>query len=501
MSKQSTFSAKKILQSYYDKPESYWLGQQRRLMTSLFARMSKKLPAYIKFLKLNRFTPSSVKNYADLVKIPYINKYNYFSRYGLKQVSWEGAFEKQGLVMTSTSGSTGMPTYFARGNKIDEQYSVLAELFLANGPKGSTLLIDCFGMGVWIGGLITYQAFKNAAFRGWPVTIITPGINKKEIFHSLRELAPKFKNVILAGYPPFLKDVLDEAAQEQVVFKKFHTRLLFAAESFTEIFRDYVAKKAGIKDPYHDTLNLYGSAELGAMAFETPLSIFIRRQALKHPALYRQLFSNNRIPTLAQYNPEFVSFTHEHGEILLSADSTAPFMNYKIGDNGGTYSLAAIKKIFAEHKINLHLVAKKAGIKITTLPFVYIYERSDLSTKLYGAIIYPQHIRQALQTVKLSKYFSGKFLLATKTDRRHDQRLEINLEMKKGCRPSPPLIAHSRKLITESLIKNNAEYKNNYHMFPHKVTPKIILWDNEDPLYFKAGIKQNWVSKQTSNAK
>jgi phenylacetate-CoA ligase len=55
-----------------------------------------------------------------------------------------------------------------------------------------------FGMGVWIGGLITYKAFEIAAKRlGHPVSIITPGINKQEIFHALRELAPQFKETII----------------------------------------------------------------------------------------------------------------------------------------------------------------------------------------------------------------------------------------------------------------------------------------------------------------
>ena len=112
-----------------------------------------------------------------------------------------------------------------------------------------------------------------------------------------------------------------------------------------------MAKKAKITDLHHDTLNLYGSAELGAMAFETPLSIFIQEQALKHPALYRQMFSNNRIPTLAQYNPDFVSFTHEHGEILITADSVSPFMKYRIGDSGGTFTLSAVEKIFSDHAL------------------------------------------------------------------------------------------------------------------------------------------------------
>ena len=130
------------------------------------------------------------------------------------------------------------------------------------------------------------------------------------------------------------------------------------------------------------------------------------------------------------------------------------------------------------------------------MPFVYVYERSDLSTKLYGAIIYPQHVRMALQKPKLAKFLTGKFLMATKTDHRHDQFLEVNLELKQGSLRTQVLITQCRKMITDSLIKHNAEYKNNYQMIPHKVTPKIVVWDNKihyilNPASNKAGWPRN----------
>lgn len=488
-------SEKEILRRYRQRPQEYWIDEGRTQRLALFRRMIKGVAAYRKFLRGNGFRLEKISSVGQLSEVPAVNKKNYFHLYPLSEILWDKTLETNGMVVTATSGSTGQPTYFLRNEKVDWHYSLLAEYFLRNGPGGSTLLIDCFGMGVWIGGLITYQAFRYAALRGHPLTIITPGINKKEIFHSLVKLAPQFKNVILAGYPPFIKDILDESEEQGIDFRKFNTRLLFAAESFTERFRDYLVKKARVKNIYTDTLNLYGTAELGAMAFETPTSIFIRRLALRHPRVWQRLFVADKLPTLAQYNPSFINFDQHDGRILITADSAMPFFRYDIGDNGGVMTLTQIEDAFAAGGINLRREAKKAGVILESLPFVYVYERSDFSTKLYGAIIYPEPIREALQDVQLQRWVTGKFAMLTKFDSRQNEFIEVNIELKKTAHPSKKIENLCQERIVQNLLKKNAEYKNNYGSIPKKVTPKIILFDYEEPTRFRPGTKQAWVLK------
>ncbi len=481
----------KILKEYKKKPEKYWFSLRQKNILSWFHKMVKDIPAYGKFLKQHNFNPASVKSAEDLKLVPYINKKNYFQKFTIPELIGK-KFQTEPFVFTSTSGSTGQPTYFLRDESLDWQYSILAEMFMQNGKKGTTLFVDCFGMGVWIGGLITYQAFRYCSLRGYPLSIITPGVNKKEIFHSLENAAPYFDNVILAGYPPFIKDVIDEAKSEGINFSKLNTRLIFAAEAFTENFRQYLADKVHVKNIYIDTLNIYGSAELGAMAFETPATILIRKLALRHPKVYSQIFNSEKLPTLAQYNPMFVNFEEENREILISADAATPMVRYKIGDNGGTLRLSEIINAFAQHNIDLKSEAKKDGVELYELPFVYVYERTDLSTKLYGAIIYPEPIREALLDKRLSKYLTGKFTMITKFDNKQNEYLEINLETMPGLKSKGSLHNQCRDLIVESLLKKNAEYRNNYGSMPHKVTPKILFWEYGHASHFGSGGKHKW---------
>lgn len=498
----SNLSAEQILRLVKTKKDSFWSYEREKRPLALFHEAARRVPAYKDFLKKNKVNPAKIKTFDDFqLFVPPVSKKDYLRQYPLSELCWDGSLEKP-LVFTSTSGSTGEPFYFPRGEGLDWEYSILAEMFLENssrGEKGPTLVIIGFGMGVWIGGIITYKAFEIASQRAkHPVSIITPGINKPEIFHALRSLAPNYKQTILVGYPPFVKDVLDEAREQGINLKKLNLRILTAAEAYTEKFREYLAKKASVKNPLLDTLNIYGTADIGAMAWETPTSILMRRLTLGKRDLFEEVFSPiSKTPTLAQYNPLFITFEAPEGEILLTGNNTIPLIRYAIGDHGGVMSFKDVSSKLREHGINFAVAAKKHGIgnHIYELPFVYVYERKDFSTKLYGAIIYPEHVREALHHKKLSPFVTGKLTMLTKFDKQHNQYLEVHIELKSNIKSSEKLKSLCHDLILDNLLKKNAEYRNNYSSVPHKVKPRIVLWSKEHPLHFKAGIKQKWVKK------
>ncbi len=492
-------AARRILDNIKNKDSKFWTMEEQKQMLALFHQAAKRVPAYQKFLKKQGIDPSKIKTIVDFKKIPPMDKKNYLRRHDLQDISWDGNLLKP-LVYTATSGSTGAPFYFHRSLDLDWQSSVIHELFLTNSSyknKESILVIDCFGMGVWIGGLITYQAFKHLQERGYPVSVVTPGINKEEIFKILSLLAPKYKQIILIGYPPFLKDVIDEFLTRNIHINKMNLRLLFAAEPFTEKFRDYVTKLVHIHNPLLDTMNIYGSADIGTMAFETPLSIFIRREALKNKKLYQSLFpeSNTKLPTLAQYIPDFISFEKEHGELLLTGNNSLPLIRYAIGDCGGVYDWDTVNQKFTAEGLSLSELLAKAGLADYNyqLPFVYIYERVDFSVKLYGATIEPATIRDALLSKSLQKYLTGKFTMSVPHDKKLDQYLEINVELRVGTNQGPQLMKQVSDAIVGNLLKYNAEYRNNHNLIPEKVTPHLVFWPHNNPEYFRAGVKQKWV--------
>ncbi|MBU6214798.1 hypothetical protein KGM48_03090 [Patescibacteria group bacterium] len=478
-----------------------WQRSDKSHLLALFKKMAIGIPAYRKFLRENGIRREAVKTIEDFSSVPAITKQNYLRKYSPAELLWNGS-TCSGHVLTSTSGSTGKPTYFARSHEVDEHSSFIHELIFRTSSlkkDKSTLVIVCFGMGVWIGGLITYQAFELMGRRGYPISILTPGINKAEILKALTDLAPQYDQVILAGYPPFLKDVIDEALAQGFSFANHRMMLLFAAEAFTETFREYLAKKVGIENVLTDAINIYGSADIGSMAFETPLSILARRLALKDEKLFADIFGNTtKTPTFAQYVPEFVSFEAPNGEILISGDSALPLLRYSIGDHGGVYTFRDLVERYKAHGVDLMKEAQAAGIRrqVYELPFVYVFERIDLATTLYGLQVYPETIKEVLLNKQYVDTLTGKLTLITKYDDNQDQYLEINIEQKPKKEVSKALESDLLAEIVKGLREKNSEYRELSKFLGKRAEPKLIFWPYEDPLYFKPGTKQPWVVRQ-----
>lgn len=483
-----------------DRTSSSWARAARMGTLNLFKKMSEKVPAYKDFLKKHKVRPSSIKTYKDLAAVPAINKKNYLRAAKFPQLFWDGSLTTK-QVLTSTSGSSGQPVYFARSSDIDDQSSLIHELFFRNSSLSlnkSTLVVVCFGMGVWIGGVITYQAFEKLGRRGYPISVITPGINQSEILRILKDLAPNYDQVILAGYPPFLKDIIDTANEQGLMPLKGKTALLFAAETFSEKFRDYVAKKAGVTNVLTDTMNIYGSADIGTMAFETPLAVLVRRIAIENPELFKDLFKgSSKTPTFCQFIPIYTNFEEQDGELFVSGDSAMPLLKYQIGDHGGVYTFDQMDALFKAHGLTLEKEAKKHGVSASLheLPFVYVYERTDFSTTLYGLQIYPEPIREVLLSPRFQKYCTGKLTLITKYDTNQDQYLEINIESKPDRVCSDVVKAELQSEIVKTLRLKNSEFRELSDFLGDRAFPKLVFWNFNDPTYFKTGIKQAWVKK------
>lgn len=474
---------------------SDWQKVREKKMLALFKEAARRVPAYKDFLKKNRIKAESVRTFKDFEKVPPTSKADYLRKYPMQDLVWDGEMAKP-FVFSATSGSTGKPFYFPHGHDLDVEYSILADLFLdgAKAKRKPTLVVICFGMGVWIGGLFTFQAFELASRRGQNLSIITPGINKEEILNALKNLAPNFAQTVLIGYPPFIKDLLDDAVLSGLNLPKLNLRIMFAAESFNETFRAYVAKAAGIKNIYRDTLNIYGTADIGAMAFETPTSILVRQLILEKNLAEKAFGSSLKVPTFAQYNPLHTNFEAPGGEILLTGSNSIPLVRYAVGDKGGVTTVEGLSEAGLSEK-TLASAAKKHDAPLYRLPFVYVFERADFSVKLYGATVYPEHVREALQNPLLLKHITGKFSMQTLTDKSHDQYLELNVELNAKGEKSAELAEKISKTVVANLLKKNGEYANNHKSMAERVIPKVILWPHEDPAYFKPGIKQKWVKK------
>lgn len=486
-----------------DPPES-WERRGQKMALKLFHEMAKRVPAYKDFLRKNKIKPASIKTIRDFSRLPTVDKENYLRRYRLNELCWDGKLSDTWAIYSTTSGSTGEPFYFPRDDYADWEYSLLAELYLLNHykiDKKSTLYVNGFAMGAWIGGLFTYQALKNLSQRGgYRLGIINPGINKVEILKAVKRLAPNYDQVIIGGYPPFIRDLIDYGIVQKYQWKKLDLRFIFSAEAFGEEFRDYVLKRAGCKNIYTDSLNHYGTVDMGTMAHETPLGVYVRRRSLKNKKLFEGLFGTiQKTPTLTQYIPELFYFEEgSRSNIICTSRSRIPLVRYDLKDLGGTISYEHAISMLNEFSPSWRKGSKKYSFSknIWKLPFVYLYERSDFALTWFGATIYPENIRKALHKPSLRRFTTGRFTMTMVPNRKFVPQLQINIELHPGKHSSSKMKEQFVEAIVQMLLKENSEYRSSSMQQKNGLIPQVILWPNNHKKYFSSKIKQQWVIKK-----
>lgn len=494
--------AQELLASYRQEPEDAKLRSGTDRAGRLLDEMSRDVPAYRAFLEEHGLINQDTKEIDGSKNVPAIDKDNYLRKYPRADLCWRGSFRNTAWVISATSGSTGAPFYFPRTLLQDKFYAVTAEAYLLENfdiDKKSTLYIIAFPMGIWIGGVFTYEAVKQAAEKGYDLSIITPGINKLEVIKSVQNLGAEFDQIIIGSYAPFLKDILDDGEKAGIDWKSLPVKFIFSAEVISEEFRDYLTSKTGLSNPLVDTLNHYGTVDMGTMAHETPLSILVRRLSLANKALYASLFGGaGRLPTLAQFDPNLFYFEEHDGNLFCSSYSGYPLYRYDLKDHGGVLTLKQVREACQAAGINLDEEAERAGIKdkIWQLPFVYVYERSDFSVSFFAFQIYPETLRKAMLEPGVRDRVTGKFTMQVDYDNEGTQRFRVHVELAGGAEGSDELRRELNEVIIARLLEENSEYRKVSEEYGiERVSPVIELWPYEDPEHFRPGGKQKWMIK------
>ena len=165
--------------------QKQWQEEGEREVLRLAREMAARVPAYRSLLEKQGNAGVEMQSIQDFKKLPIVDKDSYLRTHPLQQLCWDGQFDGVAWTIYATSGSTGEPFYFPHTSLQDEQYALYAELYLRsnfNIDKKTTLYINAFPLGAWIGGIFTLKAISMIAERGnYPLSIINTGIHKAEI--------------------------------------------------------------------------------------------------------------------------------------------------------------------------------------------------------------------------------------------------------------------------------------------------------------------------------
>ena len=498
---QRTSRAEAAIAAFHRTPLDRALGRSQGAeleahVLDFFHGVAREVPAYRRFLAHRGVDPTTVTSLDGFSRVPSTTKADYQRAFPLPELCRGGTLESADFFALS-SGSTGEPTPWPRfvSDELGTAFrfeQVLRDAFHAH--EIPTLGVVCFALGSWVGGLYTTFACRHVAAKGYPLTLVTPGNNNAEILRAIRSLAPHFRQTVLFGYPPFLKDVIDAGVADGLDWRSYSPRLVTAGEVFSEEWRSLVCDRLGGQDPCLHTASLYGTADGGVLANETPLSIRVRRLLAEHPGAARELFGEARLPTLCQYDPFHRYFEREApegaaaGDLVFSGDGGVPLVRYRILDRGGVIPHAELFDFLASAGVPALTASERTGSR--ELPFVFVFGRSNFALSFYGANIYPENVSVGLERPTLAPHVTGKFVMQIVETAARDPELRIFVELAANATASSTLERDVALSIRAELERLNSEFLA--YAPEARRTPSVTLLPLAHPEYFPSGTKHRY---------
>lgn len=459
----------------------------------VFNEAARRVPAYKKFLADHQLNPETIKTIGDFRKLPLTGKKNYLDKYNLKELCLGGTLRDKYLIDRS-SGYGGNPSYWPRLPEEDKGYP----LYMENAyrqffqiDKKPTLMIITLSLGTWVGGEKISWATRQIAIGGKnPFTVITPGINLKETLEIVENLGDYYEQIVIVGYPPFVKRIIDEGGKRGIDWKKINVKLGLGGEGYSEEWREYMGQKIGVKE--NDLLAIsggYGAADLGmSVGREYPISVLLRKLAYKDEKLAKDLFGQWKpLPSLCQYNPTSFYIEETDGELVFTAMPAIPVVRYNIHDRGGVISFEEALQTAASHGYNLLKILTEYGYQkkdIWHLPFFYVWGRTHGSALLYGVVIYAENVKAALDNPLVSSQATGNFQMETVFDKEQNPRLQVKIELASGVEPNEELKKNFINTITKTLEEQSTEYNRLHQEMGNEVLPQVTLYKHQDPEIF-----------------
>ncbi|MGC4935285.1 hypothetical protein ACLQ3C_16580 [Gordonia sp. DT30] len=427
------------------------------LAVAVTERARRRVPAYADFLLRNGVDPADRTDNDSFARLPVMTKENYLSHYPQPMRYWDGRLS-EAMIWSSTSGSSsGVPTQFGRGAVALAQSAAMYDrIFTESFGSGTrtTLLLNCFAMGTWIGGTYTMAGVLELADRGHHIGVATPGIDVDVAVATLAELGPHYDQVVVAGYPPLIKDLLDNTPPHLLAMD---IKILLAGEAITETWRDHVLGLLGRESEPQRICLKYGTADAGIMGYETPISIAVRRAALEDEHLSELLFGTAGAPqpTFVRYHPEYrYTECDDDGHLLFTVDSAMPLIRYRINDRGRVFDGAALRSVL--HRRGLVQLAAQVGADDH---FLVLYGRTDIAAIYHSLNIYPANIRPAFEDPALAAQLTGRFVVEVLEDRDHHQTLYIRAELARHATGGRDLTTRLSERCHASLVRTNSEFR------------------------------------------
>lgn len=383
---------------------------------------SRRVPAYAHFCAAQRGAHRPIRGAIphDFRRIPVTDKINYVNVYAMPSRCVGGALPTKGVLIDESSGSSGLPTNWVRGQREREVNARTIRRGLEHRfGREPMLVINAFALGPWATGINLTLALSS-----WNrLKALGPDIAK--IANTLRHFGTSERYLIM-GYPPFLKQLLDLA---DIDWPSYKVSFVCGGEGMSESLRRYMQER-GVARVYGS----FGASDLELnIAAETDFTIALRRLLESRPDIAERLLHHRgALPMIFQYNPaEFFLESTARGELLVTVcrpHYVAPKIRYNIHDLGHVIRTPDVTRILAEFDVDTRTLDPKA----LDLPLLLHYGRSDMSVSWYGCKIPPSDVQEALFRLPLLSAHVDGFQLNAFDDENGDKQLNVAIELAAG---------------------------------------------------------------------
>lgn len=422
---------------------------------TLAAEAVAEVPAYRRFLQRNGLDSSDITP-DSFALLPTMTKRNYV-QVGSLADRMRGGDITRAQAWSASSGSSGTPTFWPRDRRGTDEGIAFHDRIFAEHFESRTnpvLVVNAFAMGQWIGGLYTHESTRGLAERGHRVSIASPGMDVEAVVACLADLGSAYRSVVLAGYPPFVKEVLQAAPAEA----RARVHLLLAGESITEAWRDSVHDLIDPTSRDHRDCLIYGTADAGVMGFESRITQSVRRLAVLGSPLAEALYGTDAsvAPTIVEYDPErrYIE-VDDDGYLLFTVDGAAPLIRYRINDKGVTFRGDQLATV-----LRTNGYGEVADLVPTEAAYLILYGRTDVATTFYSASIYAEPLRPVFDDPAIGAEVSGRFVIRGSDGADSAPRLSIEVELARGrMEPAQGLAEALMMRCRDVLLETNAPYR------------------------------------------
>lgn len=200
---------------------------------------------------------------------------------------------------------------------------------------------------------------------GHLLSVATSETDPVAVARELAERGRNFEQVVLAGPPTFVEDVLEHVGRSAL---ELDLSILLAGQSITESWRDRIVSMVESSGGQANPILLYGTTDTGIVGYETPSTIAIRRLARDNLPLAEALFGGHstQLPTLVEYDRQRVYAELDTDRLLVTTDSPIPLVRYRIGDHARILDQEQLVSTLHEHgyRIPVRTMTPDAGFLV-----------------------------------------------------------------------------------------------------------------------------------------